>query len=64
MANFLSRFGATIKYFLHYFVASQDVDLRSLGAAPDPRMVRMADQDMRQIPGPLQNPLPPPVGEK
>ncbi|XP_018561242.1 cleavage stimulation factor subunit 2 isoform X2 [Anoplophora glabripennis] len=41
----------------------QDVDLRSLGAAPDPRIARMGDQDMRQIPGPLQNPLPPPVGE-
>ncbi|KAJ8965025.1 hypothetical protein NQ314_004423 [Rhamnusium bicolor] len=42
----------------------QDVDLRSLGATVvDPRVARMGDQDMRQIPGPLQNPLPPPVGE-
>ncbi|KAJ8956525.1 hypothetical protein NQ318_019245 [Aromia moschata] len=41
----------------------QDVDLRSLGGTTDPRVLRMGDQDMRQIPGPLQNPLPPPVGE-
>ncbi|CAH1994540.1 unnamed protein product [Acanthoscelides obtectus] len=44
----------------------QDVDLRSLGNASDPRLSRMSDQDMRQLPGiagPLQNPLPPPVGE-
>ncbi|KAJ8918991.1 hypothetical protein NQ315_016895 [Exocentrus adspersus] len=45
------------------FTVGQDIDLRSLASVPDPRMVRMADQDMRQIPGPLQNPLPPPVGE-
>ncbi|XP_045482964.1 cleavage stimulation factor subunit 2 [Harmonia axyridis] len=46
--------------------SSQDIDLRSLdirGPVPDPRMPRMADQDMRSIPGPLPNPLPPPVAE-
>ncbi|VEN54344.1 unnamed protein product [Callosobruchus maculatus] len=45
---------------------AQDIDLRSLGNATDPRLSRMSDQDMRTLPGatgPLQNPLPPPVGE-
>ncbi|KAG5894097.1 hypothetical protein JTB14_003953 [Gonioctena quinquepunctata] len=39
----------------------QDIDLRSLGGggSADLRMPRLGDQDMRQIPGPLQNPLPP-----
>ncbi|XP_056638372.1 cleavage stimulation factor subunit 2 isoform X2 [Diorhabda sublineata] len=41
----------------------QDVDLRSLNAAPDPRMRQMSDQDMRQMPGPIQNPLPPTLAE-
>ncbi|CAH1109337.1 unnamed protein product [Psylliodes chrysocephalus] len=42
----------------------QDVDLRSLGTAPDPRLGPVVrDQDMRQIPGPIQNPLPPTIGE-
>nr|CAI5853682.1 unnamed protein product [Callosobruchus analis] len=46
---------------------AQDIDLRSLGNATDPRLSRMSDQDMRTLPGasgPLQNPLPPPVGER
>nr|CAH7754054.1 unnamed protein product [Callosobruchus chinensis] len=45
---------------------AQDIDLRSLGNATDPRLSRMSDQDMRTLPGAtgsLQNPLPPPVGE-
>ncbi|XP_030761867.1 cleavage stimulation factor subunit 2 tau variant isoform X2 [Sitophilus oryzae] len=45
----------------------QDVDLRSLDprGTSDPRLGRMADQDMRQLPPPSQltNPLPPPVAE-
>ncbi|KAF7275887.1 hypothetical protein GWI33_011171, partial [Rhynchophorus ferrugineus] len=41
----------------------QDVDLRSMGNV-DPRLSRMADQDMRQMPpAQLSNPLPPPVAE-
>ncbi|XP_074033243.1 cleavage stimulation factor subunit 2 CstF64 isoform X1 [Leptinotarsa decemlineata] len=43
--------------------AGQDIDLRSIGGSTDLRMTRLGDQDMRQIPGPLQNPLPPPVAE-
>lgn len=46
----------------------QDVDLRSLDMRPqsDPRInVRGGgDQDMRTLPVPLPNPLPPPVAEK
>lgn len=45
-------------------VLGQDVDLRSLNTTPDPRLARMADQDMRQIPGNLPNPLQPPVTER
>ncbi|KAJ8985077.1 hypothetical protein NQ317_019761 [Molorchus minor] len=41
----------------------QDVDLRSLGAPIDPRGLRTADQDMRQIPGPLQKSSTTPVSE-
>lgn len=42
-----------------------DVDLRSLGGVPDLRMSRMSqDLDMRQIPGPMTNSLPPPVVER
>ncbi|CAH1173734.1 unnamed protein product [Phaedon cochleariae] len=47
--------------------ASQDIDLRSLGGAPDPRMIgnrmNVGDQDMRQILGSITNPLPPTVAE-
>lgn len=42
----------------------QDIDLRSLDPrASDPRLSRMADQDMRTLPGQLPNPLPP-IGDK
>lgn len=43
--------------------AGQDVDLRSLNTAPDPRMRQISDQDMRQMPGPIQNPLPPTIAD-
>lgn len=45
--------------------AAQDVDLRSLDprANSDPRLSRMGDQDMRNMPAALTNPLPPPVSE-
>lgn len=44
-------------------IIGQDVDLRSLGNGPDPRMARMADQDMRQIPVNVPMPTPAPVVE-
>lgn len=51
-----------------FFIIGQDVDLRSLdprGPTSDPRIPRFGgDQDMRTVPGPLPNPLPPPVSEK
>ncbi|XP_050500667.1 cleavage stimulation factor subunit 2 isoform X2 [Diabrotica virgifera virgifera] len=43
---------------------SQDIDLRSIGGVPDLRNLRpMGDQDMRQMPSAIQNPLPPTIGE-
>ncbi|CAG9830329.1 unnamed protein product [Diabrotica balteata] len=41
----------------------QDIDLRSIGAVPDLRLRPMGDQDMRQLPSAIQNPLPPTIGE-
>ncbi|XP_072379918.1 uncharacterized protein CstF64 isoform X2 [Diabrotica undecimpunctata] len=43
--------------------AGQDIDLRSIGAVPDLRLRPMGDQDMRQLPPAIQNPLPPTIGE-
>ncbi|CAG9857328.1 unnamed protein product [Phyllotreta striolata] len=42
----------------------QDVDLRSMGNVTDPRIrPMMVDQDMRQMPNVIQNPLPPTISE-